>query len=217
MSTKYSVIKSGIVDTLNKNDVKIPTVLDVISKHNDPFQVLISTILSARTRDENTMKASMNLFSQYPDVESLSNAKVSSVKQLIKPAGFYNVKSKRIIAVSKIIKKQYAGNVPDDFEELIRLPSVGRKTANCVLVYGFGKPAIPVDTHVHRISNRIGIVTTNTPDETEIHLSKILDKKHWLEINPLFVKFGQNICKPISPSCKKCELNLICRYAKTNT
>ena len=81
----------------------------------------------------------------------------------------------------------------------------------------FEQPAIPVDTHVHRISNRIGIVTTNTPDETEIHLSKILDKKHWLEINPLFVKFGQNICKPISPSCKKCELNLICRYAKTNT
>ena len=217
MSPKYSVIKSGMVTTLNKNDVKIPTALDVISKHNDPFQVLISTILSARTRDENTMKASMNLFSKYPNAESLSNAKVSSVKQLIKPAGFYNVKSKRIIAVSKIIKNQYAGNVPDDFEELIRLPSVGRKTANCVLVYGFGKPAIPVDTHVHRISNRIGIVTTNTPDETEIHLSKILNKKNWLEINPLFVQFGQNICKPISPSCNKCELNSICHYAKNNT
>ena len=162
------------------------------------------------------MKASVNLFSKYPNAESLSNAKLYSVKKLIKPAGFYNVKSKSIIAVSKIIKNQYDGNVPDDFEELIRLPSVGRKTANCVLVYGFGKSAIPVDTHVHRISNRIGIVRTITPDETEINLRKQIDKKYWLEINSLFVQFGQNVCKPISPSCDKCELNTICNYAKTN-
>ena len=186
MKTKYYVIKFRMLKTLNKQHVKISTALDTISKHNDPFQVLISTILSARTRDENTMKASVNLFSKYPNAESLSNAKLYSVKKLIKPAGFYNVKSKSIIAVSKIIKNQYDGNVPDDFEELIRLPSVGRKTANCVLVYGFGKSAIPVDTHVHRISNRIGIVRTITPDETEINLRKQIDKKYCSSISFFF-------------------------------
>ncbi len=180
-----------------------------------PFSILIGTILSARTKDENTAKVVKKLFSKYKSPQELAKAKVKNVEKIIKSIGFYHVKSKRIIDVASIISSEYKGKVPNDFEELLKLPGVGRKTANCVLVYAFDNPAIPVDTHVHRISNRLGLVQTKTPEETEFALMKKIPKKHWLEINDTFVMYGQNICKPISPMCDVCKIKNICKYYKT--
>jgi endonuclease-3 len=190
------------------------TALGEMSKRHisDPFKILIGTILSQRTRDSNTEKAVNQLFSVYKNIHELANGKERIIEKLIKPAGFYRVKAKRIKKVSKIIIKEYNGKVPNNLDQLLSLPSVGRKTANCVLVYGFNKPAIPVDTHVHRVSNRLGIVKTKEPEETEIVLTKLLDKKYWLEINEFFVKFGQTICRPVNPKCDICKLNKTCSY-----
>ncbi len=177
-----------------------------------PFSILIGTILSARTRDENTAKVVKKLFSKYADSHALANARLSDVEKIVRPIGFYRVKSRRIIEVAKIIDSQHGGKVPDDLDALVQLPGVGRKTANCVLVYAFEKPAIPVDIHVHRISNRIGLVQTKTPEETEQQLIKAIPKKYWLEINDTFVMYGQNICKPVSPMCDVCKISAKCQY-----
>ena len=139
---------------------------------------------------------------------------IKDVEKIIKSIGFYHVKAKRIIEVAKIIDSQYKGKVPDDLETLIQLPGVGRKTANCVLVYAFEKPAIPVDIHVHRISNRLGLVDTRNPEETEQELMKKVQKKYWIDINDTFVMYGQNICKPISPMCDVCRIRKNCKYYK---
>jgi len=207
----------GMIETMNA--VKPPRMTALKELHEaeteGPFSILIGTILSARTRDENTTKVMKNLLSHYKSPKALSSAKVKEVEKIIKPIGFYHVKAKRIIKVASIINSQYGGNVPDDFEKLIELPGVGRKTANCVLVYAFDKPAIPVDTHVHRISNRLGLVRTKAPEDTEKELMKKIPKKYWLEINDTFVMYGQNICKPISPMCNVCKIKRKCNYYKS--
>jgi endonuclease-3 len=184
-------------------------------ERGDPFRILISTILSQRTRDENTTRASENLFSRYRTPEELARADIDAVRKLIRPAGFYNVKARNIIRVSRQLLREFGGRVPDDEEDLLRLHSVGRKTANCVLVYGFNKPAIPVDTHVHRISNRLGLADTSRPEETEAQLVKTVPRKYWLDLNDLFVRFGQTTCKPIGPLCGSCALKSECRYYRT--
>lgn len=186
------------------------------STSSDPFKVLIRTIISQRTRDEQTALASSRLFSVFHTVNELAYADIEEIEKLIKPAGFYRVKAKKISEVSNILITQYDGNVPEDFESLMNLPSVGRKTANCVLVFGFGKPAIPVDTHVHRISNRLGMVKTSKPEETELALKRILPEKYWLDINHMFVSFGQQVCKPQNPKCEMCPLTDICLWFKMN-
>jgi len=179
-----------------------------------PYNVLISTILSQRTKDKNTIKASERLFSNFPTAENIANANLAEIKNLIKESGFYNVKAKRIKQVSRILLDKYQGNVPSKLNELLNLPGVGRKTANCVLVYGFNIPAIPADTHVHRISNRLGIVKTKTPEQTEHELMRKIPKKYWIKINELFVKHGQTICNPIRPKCDKCIINKLCDFKK---
>lgn len=190
------------------------TTLEKISKEEDssPFKVLISTILSARTRDPATEKASARLFERYRNARSLSRADRRDVTSLIRPVGFYNEKAKRIIQVARLIEEKYAGRVPSGLQELLELPGVGRKTANCVLVYAFQIPAIPVDVHVHRISNRIGLVSTIKPEETEVKLSEIYEKRYWLVLNELLVRFGQMICKPTIPRCKICSVRPLCNY-----
>lgn len=175
-----------------------------------PYQVLIRTILSQRTRDENTDKATANLFSVYHTMEEVAEAPVEKIAELVKQAGFYNVKAKRIKEVSNILLEEYDGIVPDSMDELLKLPGVGRKTANCVLVFGFQEDAIPVDVHVHRISNRLGLVHTSKPEETEMVLREIVPKNYWLPINDLMVQFGQNICKPINPQHLECPFTDIC-------
>lgn len=211
-------ILRGMMETMNS--VKPPRMTALRQLHDvedgRPFAILIGTILSARTKDENTTKVVRELFLRYKTVDELAAAKVKDVEKIIKSIGFYHVKAKRIIEVAKIIKSQYNGRVPEEMDQLITLPGVGRKTANCVLVYAFEKPAIPVDTHVHRISNRLGLVKTKTPEETELALMESIPKKYWLEINDTFVMYGQNICKPISPMCNVCKIKKICRYYSTS-
>ena len=179
---------------------------------HDPYKVLIRTILSQRTRDENTDQATNNLFDKYGDIYEIVGAPIDDVKELIRPAGFYNVKAARIQEVSQILIDQYGGVVPDTVEELIKLPGVGRKTANCVMVFAFEVLAIPVDTHVLRISNRLGLVDTKSPEDTEVELTGFVPKDLWIKLNDLMVQFGQNICKPISPQCEICPCTDICDY-----
>lgn len=184
----------------------------------DPFKILIGTILSSRTRDENTTKVVKTLFKRFRNAKELAEGNIEEVKQIIHSIGFYNVKAKRIIEVSQLIVKRFDGKVPNSIEKLLELPGVGRKTANCVLVYGFNIPAIPVDIHVHRISNRIGLVNTKTPEKTEIELSSIIDRRYWLKLNNTFVMYGQNVCLPVTPNCKLCKLKKICKfYHSTST
>ena len=187
-----------------------------MEEKNDPFRILIGTILSARSRDENTSKVVHKLFVKYKNSQELADADIDEIKSIIHSIGFYNIKALRIKQVSQIIVKKYNGMVPNDINELLDLPGVGRKTANCVLVYAFNEPAIPVDIHVHRISNRIGLVNTKNPEETETQLIKIVDKRNWLELNNTFVMYGQNICLPIKPRCKICDLTNICKYYISN-
>jgi len=178
----------------------------------DPFKILIGTILSSRTRDENTTKVVKILFKRFRNAKELAEGNIEEVKQIIHSIGFYNVKAKRVVEVSQLIVKKFNGKVPNRIEKLLELPGVGRKTANCVLVYGFNKPAIPVDIHVHRISNRIGLVNTKTPEKTEIELSNIVDRKYWIKLNNTFVMYGQNICLPVTPNCRLCELKEMCKF-----
>ena len=216
---KMEKILKGMMKTMNS--VKPPRMTALRELHEaetgGPFSILIGTILSARTKDESTTKVVKILFSKYKNAKDLANAKLNDVEKIIKPIGFYHVKSKRIIEVAKIIDKKYKGKVPEDLDSLVQLPGVGRKTANCVLVYAFEKPAIPVDIHVHRISNRLGLVQTKTPEETEIKLMEKIPKKFWIEINDTFVMYGQNICKPISPMCDVCKIKKSCEFYKTKT
>jgi endonuclease-3 len=181
-------------------------------RNKDPYRVLISTILSQRTRDENTHRAVERLFGRFGNAEEIADADEKEIQELIKPSGFYRVKAKRIKEVSKIILEKYNGKVPNDLDALLSLPSVGRKTANCVLVFGFEESAIPVDTHVHRISNRLGLVNTKNVYETEKMLMKAVPKKYWNEINTLFVRFGQDICRPINPKCGECVIKHLCAH-----
>lgn len=177
---------------------------------DDPWQTLIATILSARSRDETTEVVARDLFKIYPDCSALASAPVRKVEKIIKKTGFYKTKSRRIIGVSRLLMEKYQGRVPENFEELLALPGVGRKTASCVLVYAFGKAAIPVDTHVHRISNRLGWVSTKTPEQTEFALRSAIPEKHWLAINDLLVWHGKNVCKPIRPLCSICKIESLC-------
>ena len=209
-------ILTGMTETMNS--VKPPRITALRDLHNaetGPFSILIGTILSARTKDETTTKAVKALFLKYKNPKELANAKIKDVEKIIRSIGFFHVKSKRIIEVAKIIHTKYKDKVPEDLDTLVQLPGVGRKTANCVLVYAFEKPAIPVDIHVHRISNRLGLVETKNPEDTEQELMKKIDKKFWIDINDTFVMYGQNICKPISPMCNVCKIKKSCKYYKT--
>jgi endonuclease-3 len=205
--------------TLRDNNLVRPTALKnlQIQEEGDPFKILIGTILSARTRDEVTTAVIKALFSRFKNPDELSRANLSDIKKLIQKIGFYNVKASRLKEVSQLIIKKYNGEVPSNLNDLLTLPGVGRKTANCVLVYGFKKAAIPVDIHVHRISNRIGIVNTKNPEETENVLQKSIDKKYWIRVNETFVTFGQNICLPIKPKCNVCQLTKMCKYYSKNS
>ncbi|MDR1820167.1 MAG: endonuclease III [Methanobrevibacter sp.] len=186
-----------------------------VFEDRDPYRVLIRTILSQRTRDENTDKASTTLFAKYRNIEEIANAPIEDIEELVKSAGFYRVKARRIIEVSNLLIDEYDKIVPNNLNELLELPGVGRKTANCVLVYGFQEPAIPVDTHVHRISNLWGIINTKTPEESEDELEKIVPKNLWIDINDLMVQFGQNICKPGHMQCETCPVSDLCCYSSS--
>jgi endonuclease-3 len=176
----------------------------------DPFRVLVSTIISLRTKDEVTDESSRRLFSQADTPESMARMDEAQIAKLIYPAGFYRNKSRSIKAISGILIESHASKVPSDMEDLLALPGVGRKTANLVRNVGFGLPGICVDTHVHRISNRMGWVSTRNPEETERALETVLPERYWIPINHLLVRFGKRICTPVSPRCSECPFADFC-------
>jgi len=179
-----------------------------------PFEVLIGTVLSQRTRDEKTDEAAKALFYRYPSAAALAEASQEEIELLIKPVNYFKTKAQRIKEICRILVEQYSGAPPECVRDLMKLPGVGLKTASCVMVYGFRKAAMPVDTHVHRISNRIGFVKTRTPEQTEKALWKIIPDDYILYINELLVKHGQSTCKPATPLCHECPLPDYCMYAK---
>lgn len=182
----------------------------IAQKSRDPFRVLISCLISLRTKDEVTDMASARLFAKADTPAQMLDLKEKEIADLIFPAGFYRTKAKRIREISQTLANDYHGRVPDTLDELLQLKGVGRKTANLVLTVAYGKPGICVDTHVHRISNRLGWVKTPTPEQTEMALRKILPKRYWIPINDWLVTFGQNICQPVSPWCSRCPLQGVC-------
>jgi endonuclease-3 len=191
-------------------EVEPPVVTLIAQQARDPFRVLVSTILSARTRDEVTARASARLFEVAADPEAVAALPTRRLERLIFPVGFYRTKARNLKEACRVLVERWEGGVPDSIEELVELPGVGRKTANLVLIEGFGKPAICVDTHVHRITNLWGYVETATPEETEMALRRTLPRRYWRDLNRLLVSFGQHTCVPLSPRCSACPIEERC-------
>ncbi|MFQ5465517.1 MAG: endonuclease III domain-containing protein [Thermodesulfobacteriota bacterium] len=203
----------GVIKTLREEykRFRTPYVTEVAaSGRKEPFRVLVSCILSLRTKDQVTREASERLFGLADTPEALSALPVKTIEEAIYPAGFYRTKARDLKAIARTLAGEHASRVPDTIEGLVRLKGVGRKTANLVVTMGYGKPGICVDTHVHRITNRWGYVTTKTPERTEFALREKLPRRYWLEINDLLVVYGQNLCTPTSPFCSRCRLAALC-------
>ncbi|NYT11419.1 MAG: endonuclease III [Methanomassiliicoccales archaeon] len=180
--------------------------------NRDPFHVLISTVLSQRTKDENTYNASKMLFSKYDTPSEVALAPLQELEELVRPAGFPSAKASAIKEIARMVHELHSDKVPKDIDILLTFPMVGRKTANCVLAYAFGEDAICVDTHVHRISNRMGLVSTKDPEHTEMALREVFPRRLWRDINKLLVVFGQEICRPRNPKCEECPVSSKCEY-----
>jgi endonuclease-3 len=187
-----------------------PVVTLIGQQSGDPFQVLISCLLSLRTRDETTGPASRRLFSLARTPQAMLRLSAADIERAIYPVGFYRTKARTILEICRALLERFGGTVPDELEALLTLKGVGRKTANLVLTQGFGKPGICVDTHVHRISNRWGYLRTEDAHATEMALRRKLPRQYWLQYNDLLVAFGQTICLPISPWCSRCPVADYC-------
>lgn len=183
------------------------------SDEGNPFLVLVSTLLSLRTKDETTDLAMERLAAKARTPQSLLQIPLESLEKIIYPVGFYRNKARTLQDVSRIIIDKYNGRVPDSIDELLTIKGVGRKTANLVVTEAYGKPGICVDTHVHRISNRLGAIATKNPHVTEEELRQILPKKYWITYNTLLVAFGRSICHPVSPRCSECPITRLCMKA----
>jgi endonuclease-3 len=182
----------------------------VTNNGSDPFRILVGCILSLRTKDEVTYPATDRLFAKARDPKGMLALSPATIASTIYPVGFYRTKAKQIRAICRILLAEHGGKVPDSIETLLALPGVGRKTANLTVTLGFGKPGICVDTHVHRIANRLGWVSTKSPDETESALRRVLPKRWWIPINETLVRHGQQVCKPLSPICSTCLVARAC-------
>jgi endonuclease-3 len=189
---------------------RVPIVGMVAEESKDPFRVLISCILSLRTQDRTTEQASRRLFALATTPEEMLKLSIPQIEKAIYPVGFYRTKARNIKSICQTLITQYLSKVPDEIDELLKLKGVGRKTANLVVTLGYHKPGICVDTHVHRISNRLGYIKTKTPEQTETVLRGKLPGKYWMIWNDLLVTYGQNLCKPISPLCTQCRLTAYC-------
>ena len=205
----------AIIDILLKH-VKgspIPSVSAVAERNSDPFHILVSTMISLRTKDEVTASSSQRLLSRAPTARKLACLEQEQIAELIYPAGFYNNKAQHLKAMAELLLARHDGRVPRSMEQLLELPGVGRKTANLVRNLGYGLDGICVDTHVHRISNRLGWIRTKNPEQTEIALEKVLPRRYWIPINELLVRFGQTVCTPVSPFCSSCPIERRCPKA----
>ena len=207
--------ESQIRDLMHRLEVfretcRVTTLAEVQTTTRSPFSLLVSCIISLRTKDEVTHDSSIRLFDLAKTPAELGQLSEETIAKAIYPAGFYRIKAGQLRKIGRILDSDYEGRVPDSMHALLELPGVGRKTANLVLGLGFGIPSICVDTHVHRISNHLGIVDTKTPDKSEIALLKALPQDVWIPINDLLVTFGQNQCRPTSPICSSCPLDDLC-------
>lgn len=200
----------NIVENLKQAKQPRSEFVQLMEEFKDPYLVLIGCILSLRTNDKTTYPATLRMLELAKTPEEMSKVSQEDLEKAIYPVGFYANKAKQIIELSKIIAEEMGSKVPDSIEELVKFNGVGRKTANLVLAKGFQTPAICVDVHVHRIFNRLGLIKTKTPEETEFALREKLPVKHWLDINTLLVTHGQNICKPINPKCAECPITEYC-------
>jgi endonuclease-3 len=223
--TKFFRIVIVILEEVRVRDVDIHAVVEIlrgeytrwvepivteVSRQKDPFKVLVSTIISLRTKDETTRESARRLFLLAGTPHAMRTLTEEEIGRAIYPAGFYRTKSKQIRRIAQILIQERGGRVPDSIEELLLLPGVGRKTANLVVTLGYGKPGICVDTHVHRISNRLGYVRTKTPEKTEFALREKLPFPYWIEYNDLLVSYGKHVCTPISPFCSRCKIERYC-------
>lgn len=206
-----------IVETLNEADMVRSDFVQLMEDFKDPYLVLIACILSLRTNDKTTYPATLRMLALAKTPEEMAKIDEEKLAKAIYPVGFYANKAKQIIELSKIIVNDLDGKVPDTIEDLIKFNGVGRKTANLVLAKGFGIPAICVDVHVHRIFNRLGLIKTKNPEETEFALREKLPVKYWLDINTLLVTFGQNCCKPVKPKCEVCPIAQYCKGSNYGT
>ncbi len=188
----------------------LPSVSDLARRDRDPFRILVSTIISLRTKDEVTEAASERLFKVAGTPATLARTDLRRIERAIFPAGFYRTKARTLRDVARRLEAEFGGRVPDDMDTLLTFKGVGRKTAALVVSLGYGRPAICVDTHVHRISNRLGWVKTRTPDQTEQALMQVVAKRYWIGINETMVGFGQKVCMPVSPKCSACPLAKDC-------
>ncbi len=179
--------------------------------YEDKFQLLVSVVLSAQTTDKGVNKVTPQLFDRFPDAKALASAEIQELENLLKTIGMYRTKSKNIVALSKMLIEEFEGQVPGDYEELIRLPGVGRKTANVVLSVGFGEPRIAVDTHVFRLANRIGLTAEKDVLKTELALMKAIPKDRWIMMHHALIWHGRRICAARSPRCEECGIKAICR------
>jgi len=209
-----------VIETLKETlkTEKLPIVSDLAEKRSTPFHILISTLISLRTKDEVTEAASRRLFALADTPSEMVKLSEDHIINAIYPAGFYRNKAKTILHICRELIEKYDSHVPETIEELLTLKGVGRKTANLVVTLGYGGKGICVDTHVHRISNRLGYVTTTTPEETEYDLREKLPLRYWTDYNTIMVAFGRNICRPTSPLCTRCPLSNYCpRYGVTRS
>ncbi len=190
------------------NTTALAAVADTTAR--DPFRILVSCLLSLRTRDETTGPAAARLFALGDTPAALLGLTRRRIERAIFPVGFYRTKARVVQRVSRELLARFDGRVPADLDALLTLPGVGRKTANLVVTFAFGLPGICVDTHVHRITNRLGFVRTTTPEQTEWALRAKLPRRHWIQLNDLLVAFGQNVCQPLSPRCSACPVARLC-------
>lgn len=208
--TREEFIDAWPVLTREVKKLHIPWLETIANSQKDPFKILISCILSLRTQNKVTGEASKRIFQLADTPETLSKLPIERIEKAIYPSGFYRIKARRIKKMSREIVRRYDSRVPDTIEELLTLEGVGRKTANLVLTLGYNKDGICVDTHVHRIVNRWGLVKTKTPVQAEFALKKVLPVSYWKKLNSVLVAYGQMICKPISPLCSKCKIHSFC-------
>lgn len=208
-----------VIKILNKEYPKwnVPAVTLEAETSRDPFKVLISTVLSLRTKDETTAEASRRLFRLAGSPSAMLGLSENEIIDAVYPVGFYRTKATNILEICRVLVESYASEVPDDLDELLKFKGVGRKTANLVLTLGYNKDGICVDTHVHRISNRLGYIKTKNPLDTEMALRKKLPREHWIDYNSLLVAFGQHQCRPISPFCSTCPVSDYCDRIDVST
>lgn len=214
MTDNVELSVSAVVRVLRRRYAREPSPVSAFQRirTRDPFRVLVATILSARTKDATTAAVCARLFARVRTLDALRAVPVAALERLIYPVGFFRTKAHHLHALPEVVAREFGGRIPRTIEELVRLPGVGRKTANLVVTDAFGGEGLCVDVHVHRISNRLGLIQTKTPAESERALRALLHKRYWAEWNPLLVAFGQTICRPRFPDCVRCPLARRCAW-----